>query len=174
MLSLVAALSPSFRYTVLPKAALRLCLEREILDKVYPHLAALYAHADETASSQLDEKLDSLSDMHPGMLDIAQVTKKGGPGFLKIARFFGRCWVWRNCQRTTGVWAQRMRWLHENSEKTERDLTTVDCEIAFFRLNCFGVSCAAFRATIADSVAKVAPENFIIQAAGEPLCRLPS
>jgi hypothetical protein len=44
-----------------------------VLERVYPHLAALYAHADEHVSAQLDDRIDALSDLHPAVFDIGEL-----------------------------------------------------------------------------------------------------
>jgi hypothetical protein len=61
------------QYAMLPARALRDALEHLVLERVYPHLAALYAHADEHASAQLDERIDALSDLHPAVFDVNAV-----------------------------------------------------------------------------------------------------
>lgn len=61
------------QYPSLPARALRAALEHLVLERVYPHLAALYAHADEHASMQLDDRIDVLSELHPAVFDVGAV-----------------------------------------------------------------------------------------------------
>jgi hypothetical protein len=73
--SFIASTFSSLRrqYPMLAPRALRDSLEHVVLERVYPHLAALYAHADEHVSAQLDDRIDALSDLHPAVFDIGEL-----------------------------------------------------------------------------------------------------